>query len=123
VKFRRSGRHALCSLIGGHRACIGQISFAVAAAMASLIAIKYDREGGLHLLDQRLLPHQQAWLEVQTPQAAWKHIKDMVVRGAPVSSVPDGREARPGRRARGSRSSPHGRSRDCAAPRVCSRNL
>jgi methylthioribose-1-phosphate isomerase len=53
----------------------------------ALEAIKYERGaagGRLRLLDQRLLPFEQKWLEVPTPEVAWAHIKDMVVRGAPV---------------------------------------
>lgn len=54
----------------------------------SLIAIKYERrEGGagaLQLLDQRRLPFESTWRDVKTPEYAWRDIKDMVVRGAPV---------------------------------------
>lgn len=56
----------------------------------SLVAIKYEAPPGggaarLSLLDQRRLPFEQQWLQVDGPEAAWRHIKDMVVRGAPVS--------------------------------------
>ena len=52
----------------------------------ALLAIKYDK-GSLKLLDQRLLPFESAWLDVPTAEAAWQHIKDMVVRGAPAIGV------------------------------------
>ncbi|KAI8462416.1 MAG: hypothetical protein J3K34DRAFT_189039 [Monoraphidium minutum] len=55
--------------------------------MGSLIAIKYDREAGLSLLDQRQLPFETTWLATPTPQDAWQQIKDMVVRGAPAIGV------------------------------------
>jgi methylthioribose-1-phosphate isomerase len=54
--------------------------------MSSLIAIKY-RHGSLELLDQRLLPFEQKWLDVPDAETAWHHIKDMVVRGAPAIGV------------------------------------
>lgn len=54
--------------------------------MASLIAIKYE-PGSLQLLDQRLLPFEQKWLTVDDTVVAWKHIRDMVVRGAPAIGV------------------------------------
>ncbi|KAG1677121.1 hypothetical protein FOA52_000927 [Chlamydomonas sp. UWO 241] len=52
----------------------------------ALVAIKYTR-GSLALLDQRLLPFENTYLDVPTPQVAWAHIKDMVVRGAPAIGV------------------------------------
>jgi methylthioribose-1-phosphate isomerase len=52
----------------------------------TLQAILYER-GSLRLLDQRLLPFEQIYLDVPTPQAAWQQIKDMVVRGAPAIGV------------------------------------
>ena len=57
----------------------------IRGTMSSLIAIKYDRGSGLSLLDQRKLPFETTWLATPTPQDAWQQIKDMVVRGAPVS--------------------------------------
>ena len=51
-----------------------------------LEAIRYVR-GRLQLLDQRLLPFETVYLETATPQAAWAHIRDMVVRGAPAIGV------------------------------------
>eukprot|EP00798_Chlamydomonas_sp_ICE-L_P015325 gene15325-21409_t len=51
-----------------------------------LEAIRYER-GKLALLDQRLLPFETTYLDVPTPQSAWAHIKDMVVRGAPAIGV------------------------------------
>ncbi|GAX82127.1 hypothetical protein CEUSTIGMA_g9555.t1 [Chlamydomonas eustigma] len=52
----------------------------------ALQAIKYET-GSLQLLDQRLLPFDSIYLDVPTPQIAWIHIKDMVVRGAPAIGV------------------------------------
>jgi len=60
--------------------------YTLALAAMSLIAIKYGPEG-LQLLDQRLLPFETVYLPVPDPQAAWQHIKDMVVRGAPAIGV------------------------------------
>jgi methylthioribose-1-phosphate isomerase len=54
--------------------------------MSALEAILYEK-GSLKLLDQRLLPFQQVYLDVPTPEAAWQQIKDMVVRGAPAIGV------------------------------------
>jgi methylthioribose-1-phosphate isomerase len=51
----------------------------------TLVAIKYDpTDGRLQLLDQRLLPFDQVYLDVPDAQAAWQQIRDMVVRGAPA---------------------------------------
>eukprot|EP00878_Enallax_costatus_P005791 GHUV01006072.1.p1 GENE.GHUV01006072.1~~GHUV01006072.1.p1 ORF type:complete len:713 (+),score=234.96 GHUV01006072.1:191-2329(+) len=52
----------------------------------SLQAIKYS-DGKLQLLDQRLLPYEQVYLDVPDTTAAWQQIKDMVVRGAPAIGV------------------------------------
>ena len=54
--------------------------------MSTLIAIRYKR-GSLELLDQRLVPFEQKWLDVVDTETAWHHIKDMVVRGAPAIGV------------------------------------
>ena len=51
-----------------------------------LQAIKYDR-GHLALLDQRRLPLEETWLNVDSVPAAWSAIKDMVVRGAPAIAI------------------------------------
>ncbi|OAG28773.1 methylthioribose-1-phosphate isomerase [Thermodesulfatator autotrophicus] len=42
---------------------------------------------GLRLLDQRLLPWQEKYLRLRTPQEVKKAIKDMVVRGAPAIGI------------------------------------
>ncbi len=41
----------------------------------------------LRLLDQRLLPQQEIWLEYDEPRAVADAIRDMVVRGAPAIGV------------------------------------
>lgn len=40
--------------------------------------------GHLELLDQRLLPAEEHWIPVRTPEATSTAIRDMVVRGAPA---------------------------------------
>jgi methylthioribose-1-phosphate isomerase len=49
----------------------------------SLHPLKFEN-GILKALDQRLLPHKEAYLDVKTIEDAFGAIKDMVVRGAPV---------------------------------------
>lgn len=51
-------------------------------SMGSLEAIKYA-DGKLQLLDQRLLPLETVYLDVDTPQAAWQQIK-VTAHGAAV---------------------------------------
>lgn len=41
----------------------------------------------LELLDQRVLPHQENWLQIETCNAAADAIRDMVVRGAPAIAI------------------------------------
>ncbi len=48
--------------------------------------IKYS-EGVLSLIDQRLLPTEEAWLEYRDYQAVAEAIRSMVVRGAPAIGV------------------------------------
>lgn len=45
------------------------------------------RENSLFLLDQRVLPHQQRWIEFNDSSAVADAIKTMVVRGAPAIGV------------------------------------
>ncbi|MDQ6891191.1 MAG: S-methyl-5-thioribose-1-phosphate isomerase, partial [Acidobacteriota bacterium] len=46
------------------------------------------REGGiLRLLDQRLLPGREVWLELSEPEGIARAIRDMAVRGAPAIGV------------------------------------
>ena len=45
------------------------------------------RENSLFLLDQRVLPHQQSWIEFNDSSAVAEAIKTMVVRGAPAIGV------------------------------------
>lgn len=45
------------------------------------------REGALYLLDQRLLPHEQVWLRMESADAVAAAIRDMVVRGAPAIGI------------------------------------
>ena len=62
--------------------------FAPAGArdMPTLEAIRYQR-GQLQLLDQRLLPFQEVYLDVRSCNDAHRCIKDMAVRGAPAIAV------------------------------------
>lgn len=48
--------------------------------------IRFDAEG-LHLLDQRHVPTQVAWVTCTTPGDAADAIRDMVVRGAPAIGI------------------------------------
>ena len=45
------------------------------------------REDKLHLLDQRQLPHREAWLEYEHPKDVASAISEMVVRGAPAIGI------------------------------------
>ena len=50
-----------------------------------LSPLRYDHERGvLSLLDQRLLPEREVWIECRTVEEVARAIKDMVVRGAPA---------------------------------------
>jgi methylthioribose-1-phosphate isomerase len=49
-------------------------------------AIRFDGER-LQLLDQRLLPAREAWLEMTGPDEAARAIADLVVRGAPAIGI------------------------------------
>lgn len=51
-----------------------------------LEAIEYSR-GSLQLLDQRLLPLEQKFLEIKTCEDAHARIKEMAVRGAPAIAI------------------------------------
>ncbi len=44
----------------------------------------YWEAGKLKLLDQRLLPGKEVWLELETPEEVAAAIRDMAVRGAPA---------------------------------------
>jgi methylthioribose-1-phosphate isomerase len=45
------------------------------------------RNNKLSLLDQRMLPHEEVWLEYETAESTAEAITDMVVRGAPAIGV------------------------------------
>ena len=47
-------------------------------------SIKYQSPGKLALLDQRLLPKEEKWLEIKGVEQGGEAIKSMVVRGAPA---------------------------------------
>jgi len=50
-----------------------------------LSPLRYDHQTGvLSLLDQRLLPEREEWVECRTVDEVARAIKDMVVRGAPA---------------------------------------
>ena len=52
----------------------------------SIRAIRWQGNA-LHLLDQRLLPNQEEWVELNTWQEVHDAIRDMIVRGAPAIGV------------------------------------
>lgn len=52
----------------------------------SVTAIKWQ-DNHLKLLDQRLLPHQVAWLDITNTEETVAAIRDMVVRGAPAIGI------------------------------------
>lgn len=45
------------------------------------------RDGSLRLLDQRLLPAEERWLEIPDSSAAARAIRDLIVRGAPAIGI------------------------------------
>ncbi len=47
----------------------------------------YWKGGRLHLLDQRLLPHEEHWLAYDNAFSVAEAIRDMVVRGAPAIGI------------------------------------
>lgn len=51
-----------------------------------LQAIKYEREK-LQILDQLLLPHEEVYININTPRDAFSAIKSMQVRGAPAIAI------------------------------------
>lgn len=52
----------------------------------SVIAIKWQ-DDHLKLLDQRLLPHEVTWLDINSTDDTVAAIRDMVVRGAPAIGI------------------------------------
>lgn len=52
----------------------------------TLQSIRYSR-GRLQLLDQRKLPHDSVYIDIQDSTAGWHAIHDMVVRGAPAIAI------------------------------------
>uniref|UniRef100_A0A0D6R072 Methylthioribose-1-phosphate isomerase n=1 Tax=Araucaria cunninghamii TaxID=56994 RepID=A0A0D6R072_ARACU len=52
----------------------------------TLQSIRYSR-GLLQLLDQRKLPHESVYIDIQDSTAGWHAIQDMVVRGAPAIAI------------------------------------
>jgi hypothetical protein len=56
----------------------------------SLEAIRYSHADGraaLSLLEQRALPQNTEWVDIDGPNASWSAIKEMTVRGAPAIGV------------------------------------
>ena len=51
-----------------------------------LQAIKYSR-GSLQILDQLRVPHEEAYINIQSIQDAWDAIHHMQVRGAPAIAI------------------------------------
>jgi methylthioribose-1-phosphate isomerase len=52
----------------------------------SIVPLRWERHV-LYLLDQRLLPHKEVWLEFRCAKDVAKAITDMVVRGAPAIGI------------------------------------
>jgi len=56
------------------------------AGFDSVVAIKWESES-LLLLDQRLLPREEAWIRCSTLDDVALAIREMVVRGAPAIGI------------------------------------
>jgi methylthioribose-1-phosphate isomerase len=52
----------------------------------SIVPLHWERQV-LYLLDQRLLPHEETWLEYRSARDVAQAIGDMVVRGAPAIGI------------------------------------
>ena len=50
------------------------------------LSIRFDKNK-LEVIDQELLPHEEVWLEIETPQDMIAAIKSLKVRGAPLIGV------------------------------------
>ncbi len=48
--------------------------------------LKYEK-GNLLILDQRLLPNEEKWIEIKTKEQAYDAIKSLMVRGAPAIGI------------------------------------
>ena len=57
-----------------------------ASVSSALVAIRWDAPT-LHLLDQRLLPHQRSWVACTSWEECAHAIEAMVVRGAPAIAI------------------------------------
>ncbi len=55
-------------------------------ANSSVVPIKWEGHR-LYLLDQRILPHKEIWLEYSSARGVAQAIRDMVVRGAPAIGI------------------------------------
>lgn len=55
-------------------------------SIQSVRCLAWEQEA-LFLLDQRVLPHQETWIEYRTWESVAEAIRDMVVRGAPAIGV------------------------------------
>lgn len=64
-----------------------QPATSVPSTAMSLKPLRWDDSGALLLLDQRLLPHKEEWLSLETPAHAANAIRDMAVRGAPAIGI------------------------------------
>jgi len=54
------------------------------------LSLEWQREGeacSLRILDQTLLPHEEKWIEVRSPEQMVSEIKRLAVRGAPLIGV------------------------------------
>ena len=52
-----------------------------------MVPLRWSRSGCLELLDQRLLPRREAWIECADAAAVEQAIRTMVVRGAPAIGI------------------------------------
>ena len=52
----------------------------------SVVPLRWEGQR-LYLLDQRLLPHEEVWLEYRSARDVARAIRDMVVRGAPAIGI------------------------------------
>jgi methylthioribose-1-phosphate isomerase len=53
----------------------------------SSMGLTYSSEAGLRVLDQRLLPDQEVWVDVKNPEHMVELIQGLAVRGAPLIGV------------------------------------
>jgi len=45
------------------------------------------KSGRLYVIDQRMLPHTEKWIELETEKSVFVAIRDMIIRGAPAIGI------------------------------------